>query len=264
MTPGRGDRTVEDGFALRPGPPAVKRTGKGDGIVTDRMIRSGFEVGEHRRARQRQAGLAPPGAQGGGRDRRALRPSGRWRRPAAADDTSTDASPSAAAGTPNKGGDLMVGIVGGSAKDTADPHTGSFEPDIAIQYIMYEGLTAWDFDMKVTNQLAETIEPNADGSVWQVKLRDGVTVARRQARHRRRRRVLHGPHRRPEGPEGRLPPRSPASRSGRHQEDRRQDGRDHARRRRTCCSTRASPSAAARSCRWASTPRTPSAAVRSR
>ena len=68
----------------------------------------------------------------------------------------------------------MVGIVGGSAKDTADPHTGSFEPDIAIQYIMYEGLTMWDFDMKMTNLLAETIEPNADGSVWQVKLRDGM------------------------------------------------------------------------------------------
>ena len=90
------------------------------------------------------------------------------------DDTSSTASPSAAAGTPNKGGDLMVGIVGGSAKDTADPHTGSYEPDIAIQYIMYEGLTAWDFDMNLTNLLAESIEPNADGSVWQVKLRDGV------------------------------------------------------------------------------------------
>jgi peptide/nickel transport system substrate-binding protein len=86
----------------------------------------------------------------------------------------TASSSASAAGTPNKGGDLMVGIVGGSAKDTADPHTGSYEPDIAIQYIMYEGLTAWDFDMNLTNLLAETIEPNADGTVWQVKLRDGV------------------------------------------------------------------------------------------
>ncbi len=83
----------------------------------------------------------------------------------------TTASASAA---PKKGGDLMVGIVGGSAKDTADPHTGSYEPDIAIQYIMYEGLTAWDFDMQLVNQLAESMEPNADGSVWQAKLRGGV------------------------------------------------------------------------------------------
>ncbi len=90
-------------------------------------------------------------------------------------DSGTDASSSAAAeGSATKGGDLKVGIVGGSAKDTADPHTGSYEPDIAIQYIMYEGLTAWDFDMNLTNLLAETIEPNADGSVWQVTLRDGV------------------------------------------------------------------------------------------
>ena len=90
--------------------------------------------------------------------------------------TTTSASSSAAAaGTPNKGGDLMVGIVGGSAKDTADPQVGSYEPDIAIQYIMYEGLTNFDFDAQVVNQLAETVEPNADGTSWQVKLRDGMT-----------------------------------------------------------------------------------------
>jgi peptide/nickel transport system substrate-binding protein len=88
--------------------------------------------------------------------------------------STSDSSSPATGASPTKGGDLMVGIVGGSAKDTADPHTGSYEPDIAIQYIMYEGLTAWDFDMNLTNLLAETIEPNADGTVWQVKLRDGV------------------------------------------------------------------------------------------
>jgi peptide/nickel transport system substrate-binding protein len=77
--------------------------------------------------------------------------------------------------SPNKGGDLMVGIVGGSSKDTADPQIASFEPDIAIAYIMYEGLTMWDFDMQVTNLLAETVEPNTDGSVWKVTLKDGIT-----------------------------------------------------------------------------------------
>ena len=87
-----------------------------------------------------------------------------------------DSSGSPAAGaSPTKGGDLMVGIVGGSAKDTADPQVGSYEPDIAIQYIMYEGLCNFDFDAQVVNQLAETVEPNADGTVWQIKLRDGMT-----------------------------------------------------------------------------------------
>jgi len=76
--------------------------------------------------------------------------------------------------SPTKGGDLVVGIVGGSSKDTADPQIASFEPDIAIAYIMYEGLTMWDFDMQVTNLLAETVEPNSDGSVWKVKLQDGL------------------------------------------------------------------------------------------
>ena len=33
-------------------------------------------------------------------------------------------------GEPKMGGDLRVGIVGGSAKDTADPQLASFEPDI--------------------------------------------------------------------------------------------------------------------------------------
>src|SRR5512135_1953728 len=41
-------------------------------------------------------------------------------------------SSSSAAGTPKKGGDLAVGIVGGSANDTADPNAASYEPDIAI------------------------------------------------------------------------------------------------------------------------------------
>ena len=89
--------------------------------------------------------------------------------------TGTASSSASAAGTPNKGGDLVVGIVGGSAKDTADPNAGGYEPDIAIQYITYEGLTNWSFDMQLEKLLAESIEPNADGSVWQVKLRNGVT-----------------------------------------------------------------------------------------
>ena len=88
--------------------------------------------------------------------------------------TDTSASPSAAAG-PKKGGSLRVGIVGGSAKDTADPHKASFEPDIAIQYCMYDGLTAFDDNAQVANHLAEEITPNADGSVWTCRLKPDLT-----------------------------------------------------------------------------------------
>ncbi|MFA4964518.1 MAG: ABC transporter substrate-binding protein [Thermoleophilia bacterium] len=82
------------------------------------------------------------------------------------------ASPSAG---PKKGGSLRIGIVGGSAKDTADPHVASFEPDIAIQSIMYQGLATFDLDAQIINQMAESIEANADGSVWQCKLKSGLT-----------------------------------------------------------------------------------------
>ena len=89
--------------------------------------------------------------------------------------TGTASSSSSPSGTPKKGGNLVVGIVGGSAKDTADPNAASYEPDIAISYITFEGLTNWGWDMSVENLLADSITPNADASVWQVKLRKGVT-----------------------------------------------------------------------------------------
>ena len=87
------------------------------------------------------------------------------------EEAATTASPTAG---PKKGGSLRVGIVGGTAKDTADPQMASFEPDIAIQFCMYEGLTNFDLDAQVYNQMAESIEPNADGTVWNVKLKSGM------------------------------------------------------------------------------------------
>ena len=88
----------------------------------------------------------------------------------------TSASPTATGGAgPKKGGSLKVGIVGGSSKDTADPQMASFEPDIAIQYQVYDGLTAFDQDAKVTNHLAAELTPNATGSVWTCRLKPGLT-----------------------------------------------------------------------------------------
>jgi len=88
--------------------------------------------------------------------------------------SSSSASPSAAA-SPKKGGSLKVGIIGGSAKDTADPHTASYEPDIAIQYQLYDGLTGFDLNSQVVNHMAESLTPNADATVWTCKLKSGLT-----------------------------------------------------------------------------------------
>ncbi len=68
------------------------------------------------------------------------------------------ASPSAAAGA-KKGGTLNVGIVGGSAKDTADPQLAAYEPDIAIQYIMYEGLTTFDLEPRSSTRWPRRSSP---------------------------------------------------------------------------------------------------------
>jgi len=47
----------------------------------------------------------------------------------------TSASPSATAtGGPKTGGELKVGLVGGSAKDTADPQMAPFVPDDALNW----------------------------------------------------------------------------------------------------------------------------------
>ncbi len=88
--------------------------------------------------------------------------------------TDASASPSAAAG-PKKGGSLQVGIIGGSAKDTADPHNAFNEPDIAIQYQLYDGLSAFDRDAQVVLHLATEITPNADATVWTARLKPGLT-----------------------------------------------------------------------------------------
>ena len=145
----------------------------GDGIVSEQRDRSGLDVSEvthlvnGKKFTRRQVlggaaavgGLAVFGplasACGGGEE-----------------EGGPAASPSAG---PKKGGSLRVGIVGGSAKDTADPHVASFEPDIGIQSIMYQGLATFDMDSQIVNQLAEYIEANADGSVWQCKLQAGLT-----------------------------------------------------------------------------------------
>jgi peptide/nickel transport system substrate-binding protein len=41
--------------------------------------------------------------------------------------------------------------------------------------MVYDGLTAFDHDYKLVNHLAESVEPNADASVWTARLKSGLT-----------------------------------------------------------------------------------------
>ncbi len=86
---------------------------------------------------------------------------------------STSASP-AVGSSPVKGGDLLIGVGQGSAKDTLDAHLSISEPDIARQFELYEGLQSRDKDYKVINALAEEVTTSADARVWTARLRTGL------------------------------------------------------------------------------------------
>ena len=88
--------------------------------------------------------------------------------------SSASGSPSAAAG-PKKGGHIRSGVGGGSAKDTLDAHLPTSEVQIGTQWQVYDSLLGWDQQHKLVMLLAESYEPNADGTQHTVKLKSGLT-----------------------------------------------------------------------------------------
>lgn len=87
---------------------------------------------------------------------------------------SSDPSSSGAQGKPTKGGDLRVGIVGGSAKDTLDAHAPITHPDEARTIALFDTLATYDTDHKLEMSLADKITPSKDAKSWTVHLRDGL------------------------------------------------------------------------------------------
>jgi ABC-type transport system substrate-binding protein len=77
-------------------------------------------------------------------------------------------------GTPKRGGTLRLGITGGSDTDTLDGQNMLNNPDFARCFALFEGLTGLDPQGKVYNRLAESIEPNKEGSTWTSKVRPNV------------------------------------------------------------------------------------------
>lgn len=87
----------------------------------------------------------------------------------------SESSPTgAASGTPKKGGSLRIGIVGVSAKDTLDGQVPASEPSNCFTYQLYDALLGYDADYNMVNLLAESVESNATGDVWTVRLRPDV------------------------------------------------------------------------------------------
>lgn len=78
-------------------------------------------------------------------------------------------------GTPVRGGTLRVGVVSNGAAETLSPLTAIAYPDIMRIYNLYDPLYFPTPGGKVKGALVESGEPNADATVWTLKLRRGVT-----------------------------------------------------------------------------------------
>lgn len=90
---------------------------------------------------------------------------------------SSTSSPSAAASSkPKRGGNLKIGLSGGSSSDTLDPHQGLTYMDTGRFEALYQPLVKLDSTAAIENVLAESITPhNGSLSEWIIKIRPGVT-----------------------------------------------------------------------------------------
>jgi peptide/nickel transport system substrate-binding protein len=76
---------------------------------------------------------------------------------------------------PKRGGDLRVGMTGGSASDTIAASNTVTQLDDPRILALYEPLVSVDRRGVVSNVLAESLEPNATATEWTIRLRPGLT-----------------------------------------------------------------------------------------
>jgi peptide/nickel transport system substrate-binding protein len=75
---------------------------------------------------------------------------------------------------PKSGGRLRAGIANGGSSDTLDPTRAASGADFFRLESLYEALTHTTADITTELLLAESIEPNADGTAWTVRIKDGI------------------------------------------------------------------------------------------
>ena len=75
---------------------------------------------------------------------------------------------------PKRGGALVVSMITGGSTETLVPGLAVTEPDIARSELLFDPLFRLDPDLGAAPAVAQSAEPNADGTVWTVKVRDGV------------------------------------------------------------------------------------------
>jgi peptide/nickel transport system substrate-binding protein len=78
---------------------------------------------------------------------------------------------------PRRGGTLRVALQGGGASgDNLDPNSNSGSPELfqSSHQLSFSKLTDMNPDGSFSNQLAESLEPNRDATVWQVRIKRGI------------------------------------------------------------------------------------------
>jgi peptide/nickel transport system substrate-binding protein len=77
---------------------------------------------------------------------------------------------------PKRGGNLKLGLTGGSSADTLDPHQGVTDLDYARFNSLYQPLVWLDPQAEIEYVLAESITPYQGSlSRWVIRLRSGIT-----------------------------------------------------------------------------------------
>jgi len=84
-------------------------------------------------------------------------------------------SPSPTTTGARRGGNLKVGLTGGSGSDTLDPHKGLTYLDTARAQCLYQPLLQLNPKAQTEFVLAEEITPHGSTSKWIIRLRSGIT-----------------------------------------------------------------------------------------
>ena len=80
----------------------------------------------------------------------------------------------AASAKPAYGGKLRIGTAFGGPTDSLDPGAANQGADYYRSNALFDALCYLDTNYRVQLQLAESMEPNAKGTAWTVRLRSGV------------------------------------------------------------------------------------------
>ncbi|HWI74892.1 MAG TPA: ABC transporter substrate-binding protein, partial [Baekduia sp.] len=78
-------------------------------------------------------------------------------------------------GTPVRGGTLTIGCINGGQSETLIPGRAVLNSDLWRGKQLFDGLYQIGSDRTPQPALAESAEPNADGTTWTVKIRGDVT-----------------------------------------------------------------------------------------